>query len=223
MNILQKAYDKNQEFIIALDGPSAAGKGLIGQLLAEEFTLAYFQSSLVYRGLAYICLQNNIDVSLPQLVTETAQNTDIFSRIKDVDLNTEKIGDLTSKISVIPEVREELGRYLKEIIQNNRRVVMEGRDIGTVIAPKADLKLFITAPVNIRAKRRYKQLILQGKECILCDVLTMLKSRDERDRSRSFGPLAQAKDAYVIDTGDLEPKQVIQQVKDIINKSSKCH
>ena len=97
---------------------------------------------------------------------------------------------------------------------------MEGRDIGTIIAPNADLKIFITASVEVRAMRRYKQLRDAGKDCILSDVLDLLKSRDERDMSRSVAPLIPASDAYIIDTTNLTADQVIQRIKDIVSKSS---
>ncbi|RTK92143.1 MAG: (d)CMP kinase [Rickettsiales bacterium] len=217
--ILKKIYDKEQKFVLALDGPSASGKGLIGSMIAKEFDLKYFQSSLVYRGLAYICIQDKLDIRKPEKLIKLIQDIDIFSRIKDVDLSSEEIGSIASKISVISEVREKLGIYLKNIIQVNSRVIMEGRDIGTVIAPSADLKIYITADVNIRANRRYKQLCESGKSCILSDILNQLKIRDERDLNRDIAPLVQASDAYLIDTSYLSPDEVIQKIKTIIDKS----
>lgn len=216
---MKKIYDKEQKFIVALDGPSAAGKGLIGSMIAKEFDLKYFQSSLVYRGLAYICIQDKLDISKPEKLIQLIRDIDIFSRIKDIDLSSEEIGSIASKISVISEVREKLGIYLKNIIQNNSRVIMEGRDIGTVIAPSANLKIYITADVNIRANRRYKQLCESGKTCILSDILNQLKIRDERDLNRDVAPLVQASDAHLIDTSALDPEQVIQKIKTIIDKS----
>lgn len=216
---MKKIYDKEQKFVLALDGPSASGKGLIGSMIAKEFDLKYFQSSLVYRGLAYICIQDKLDIRKPEKLIKLIQDIDIFSRIKDVDLSSEEIGSIASKISVISEVREKLGIYLKNIIQVNSRVIMEGRDIGTVIAPSADLKIYITADVNIRANRRYKQLCESGKSCILSDILNQLKIRDERDLNRDIAPLVQASDAYLIDTSYLSPDEVIQKIKTIIDKS----
>lgn len=216
---MKKIYDKEQKFIVALDGPSASGKGLIGSMIAKEFDLKYFQSSLVYRGLAYICIQDKLDISKPEKLIQLIRDIDIFSRIKDIDLSSEEIGSIASKISVISEVREKLGIYLKNIIQNNSRVIMEGRDIGTVIAPSANLKIYITADVNIRANRRYKQLCESGKTCILSDILNQLKIRDERDLNRDVAPLVQASDAHLIDTSALDPEQVIQKIKTIIDKS----
>lgn len=219
VSLYEKAYNNNQRFLVALDGTSASGKGLIGSMIAETFSLFYFQSSLVYRGLAYICIKEKQDITDSNSVALLAKTKDIFLEIKDVDLNTEEIASIASTISLIPEVREALSIYLKAIIQNNPRVIMEGRDIGTVIAPEADLKLFITADVQVRAKRRYKQLLLEGKKCMLPDVLDFLKKRDERDQNRKFAPLVPAKDAYIIDTTDLAPHEILQKIKDIVSLS----
>lgn len=220
MTLFGKAYNNNLNFVVALDGPSASGKGHIGVVLAKEFSLTYVSSSIVYRGLAYICLQENIDANDDASIIELSKNADIILRTKDIDLNLEIIGDFASKLSILPEVRENLGFYLKELIRTIPRIIMEGRDIGTVVAPNADLKIFITASAEVRAMRRYKQLLMSGKDCILSDVLELLKNRDERDMSRKAAPLVPASDACVIDTTDLVPDQVVQKIKDIISKSS---
>lgn len=218
MNLSEKLYNCDSKITIALDGPSAAGKGLIGSMLAKEFALTYVQSSIVYRGLAYICWQENISPEDTENIIKLSANADIVSRVKDVDLNVEIIGDIASKISVLPEVRDNLGHYLKRLIKDKPRIVMEGRDIGTVVAPNADLKIFINANVEVRAARRYKQLRLEGKDCILGDVLDLLKNRDERDKSRDVAPLKADDEALIIDTSDLDPEQVIQSIKDFVGK-----
>jgi cytidylate kinase len=218
MNIKEKANNRDSRFVIALDGPSASGKGLLGSMLAEKFTLNYVQSSIVYRGLAYICLQKNINLEDVTAIIELSATEDVISRVYGVDLNVERIGDIASKLSIIPEVRKNLGLYLKHLIETTPRIIMEGRDIGTVVAPNADLKIFITADVEVRAKRRFKQLRMEGKDCILSEVLDLLKDRDNRDITRSAAPLKQAEDALVIDTTNLTPIQVIQKIEDFISK-----
>jgi cytidylate kinase len=219
MSLLDKAYNNHLNFIVALDGPSASGKGHIGSLIAEEFSLTYVSSSIMYRGLAYICLQEKVAVNDEARIIELSQNTDIISRTKGVDLNVEIIGEFASKISVLSQVRQNLGFYLKKLIQTTPRIIMEGRDIGTVVAPNADLKIFITASAEVRAIRRYKQLLMAGKDCILSDVLDLLRSRDERDISREVAPLVPATDACIIDTTNLTTDQVVQKIKDIVSKS----
>jgi cytidylate kinase len=218
MKLLEKLYNHNNKITIALDGPSAAGKGLIGQMLAKEFDLVYVESSIVYRGLAYVCMQENILPEDTQNVIKLSSIIDVISRVKGVDLNVESLGDIASKISVLSDVRTNLGNYLQQIIKHTPRIIMEGRDIGTVIAPKADLKIFINANVDIRAERRYKQLLLEGKDCTLSDVLRLLESRDERDKSRSIAPLKAADDAFVIDTSHLTPVKIIQDIKNFVGK-----
>jgi len=218
MKLSEKLYNHNNKVTIALDGPSAAGKGLIGTMLAQEFTLVYVQSSIVYRGLAYVCMQENILPEDVDNVIKISSSVDVISRAKGIDLNVERLGDIASKISVLPEVRANLGTYLQRLIKNTPRIIMEGRDIGTVIAPNADLKIFINANVEIRAERRYKQLLLEGKDCTLGDVLDLLKSRDERDRLRSAAPLKAADDAFIIDASYLTPAQIIQDIKNFVGK-----
>ncbi len=216
MNIATKANDISQEFKVALDGPAASGKGHIARMMAEEFSLEYVQSSIVYRGLSYICLKNNILADESSKIIELAGHTDIVKEIAGIDLNREEIGEFASKISVLPEVRTILSEYLKEKMRGSKRIIMEGRDIGTVIARKADLKLYITADVEVRAERRYKQLISEGKQCMLSEVLDLLKARDERDYSRSVAPLRAASDAFIIDTSKMTPEQIIQEIKNYI-------
>lgn len=216
MQLSEKIYYQDNDFVVALDGPSASGKGLIGSMLAEEFGLQYVQSSIVYRGLAYICLQDNISPDDFDSVIKLSATVDVVAQTYGVDLNLEIIGDFASKISAIVQVRQNVGHALKKLIASTPRIVMEGRDIGTVIAPNADLKIFITANIQVRTTRRFKQLRLEGKECILSNVLDLLKSRDKRDRLRSTGPLKAAADALVIDTSDLTPPDVIEKIKDFI-------
>ncbi|MEM6338922.1 MAG: (d)CMP kinase [Pseudomonadota bacterium] len=218
MSLEEKANNKNLDFKIALDGPSASGKGLIGNMLAEEFGLKYVQSSIVYRGLAYVCMEDAIDADNIEAVIRAAKNEDIISRVKGVDLNVELIGDFASKISTINSVRTSLTKYLSSLMIDTPRIIMEGRDIGTVVAPDADAKIFISADVEVRAMRRYKQLQLEGKDCILGDVLDLLKKRDARDSNRNAAPLKAADDALVIDTSKLEPSEVILKIKEFIYK-----
>lgn len=219
MDLKQKAYNIKDSFIIALDGPSASGKGLIGRMLAKEFDLEYIQSSIVYRGLAYLCIKENINSDDTEKVIKVSEYKDLLKLIQNVDLEQEIIGNYASRISVIPEVRANLNQHLAKLLQNKKRVVMEGRDIGTVVAKGADLKIFITADVEERARRRYEQLHSQGKECILSDVLKSLKERDLRDSSRKTAPLSIASDALVLDTTSSSPEEVISKIKEYIANS----
>lgn len=215
-SLKEKAYNKNSPFVIALDGPSASGKGTISKMLAKEFDLQYIQSSVVYRGLAYLCLANDIDAQDVNETIKLSKNEDLIELTKNIDLNQESIGSYASKISTIPEVRDNLNVHLIKMLQVYPRIIMEGRDITTVVAKDADIKIFITADVNKRAERRYKQLQEQGKKCILSDVLELLEERDLRDSSRLSAPLRRAPDALVVDTSEMSQDQVVLKIKNYI-------
>lgn len=212
-----KAYDTESSFVVALDGPSASGKGLIGRMLAKEFNLEYIQSSIVYRGLALLCINAKINVA--EIETRTSEiialseTPDLLEIIKGADLNQEFIGDYASKISTIPKVRENLNKHLLGFLRNKKRIIMEGRDIGTVLATDADLKIFITASAMQRAKRRYEQLRKEGKECMLKDILKLLEERDLRDSSRTDSPLKMASDALRINTTAMTPERIIAKIR----------
>lgn len=218
-NLKEKAYNQHNRFVIALDGPSASGKGSIGRMVASEFNLEYVQSGIFYRSLAYLCIVNNIDVTEVKKIIELSRSDNLTELTKGVDLNQENIGNYASKISAIPEVRANINKCLILMVKTHPRIIMEGRDIGTVIAKDADLKIFITADVNKRAERRYKQLHEEGKKCKLEEVLELLKERDLRDSMRITDPLLVSSDAFVIDTSNINQKQVIAEIKNYIELS----
>ncbi len=218
-NLKEKAYNQHNRFVIALDGPSASGKGSIGRMLASEFNLEYVQSGIFYRSLAYLCIVNNIDVTEVKKIIELSRSDNLTELTKGVDLNQENIGNYASKISTIPEVRANINKCLILMVKTHPRIIMEGRDIGTVIAKDADLKIFITADVNKRAERRYKQLHEEGKKCKLEEVLELLKERDLRDSMRITDPLLVSSDAFIIDTSHMNQKQVIAEIKNYIELS----
>ncbi|MCC8417442.1 MAG: (d)CMP kinase [Rickettsia endosymbiont of Bryobia graminum] len=209
LTLKSKAFDINNNFTITLDGPAASGKGTIGKRLAEKFKLVYCQSSIVYRSLALSCLNQKIDPTDVKAVTELSQTV---KYLENTGLNTEEISIVASQIAVIPEVRTNLGKYLIKLIEITPRIIMEGRDIGTVIAPFADLKIFITADVNIRAQRRYQELLTEGKACDLAEVLSQLQIRDQRDTERNTAPLSIPNGALEIDTSYLSPEEVIDKI-----------
>ncbi len=215
-NLKEKAYNQHNSFVIALDGPSASGKSSIGRILASEFNLEYVQSGIFYRSLAYLCIVNNIDITEVKKIIELSGRNNLTELTKGADLNQENIGNYASKISTIPEVRANINKYLILMVKIHPRIIMEGRDIGTVIAKDADLKIFITADVNKRAERRYKQLREEGKKCKLEKVLELLKERDLRDSMRITDPLLVSSDAFIINTSHMNQKQVIAEIKNYI-------
>ncbi|AAY61621.1 cytidylate kinase [Rickettsia felis str. Pedreira] len=213
VDLKTKAFDFSQNFTISLDGPAASGKGTIGLILAKKFSLKYFQSSIVYRQLAFDCINQKIDVTDIDAVIALSKELNLDNNF---DLENEDIGNIASQIAVISEVRNNLNKYLINLVKTTLRIIMEGRDIGTVIAPDADLKVFITANPQIRAERRYKQLQAKGKTCILDEILRQIILRDKRDKERKAAPLLPASDALIIDTSELSAIEVVEEITNYI-------
>ncbi|MGI4752205.1 MAG: (d)CMP kinase [Janthinobacterium lividum] len=214
-NLKSKALDFTQNFVIALDGPAASGKGTIGLMLAEKFSLKYVQSSIVYRQLAFNCIKEKIDITDINKVISLSKEIDITDKF---DLEDENIGGVASQIAVIAEVRDNLNKHLVKLINTTPRILMEGRDIGTIVVPNADFKIFITANPEVRAERRYKQLQAKGKACILDEILQQIILRDKRDKEREVAPLLPALDALIVDTSKLSPLSVVEQIMQFILK-----
>ncbi|AFB28772.1 (d)CMP kinase [Rickettsia rickettsii] len=213
VDLKTKAFDISQNFTIALDGPAASGKGTIGLILAKKFSLKYFQSSIVYRQLAFDCISQKINVTDIDAVIALSKELKLDNNF---DLENENIGNIASQIAVISEIRNNLNKYLINLVKTTPRMIMEGRDIGTVVAPDADLKIFITANPQIRAERRYKQLQAKGKTCILDEILQQIILRDKRDKERKAAPLLPASDALIIDTSKLSAMEVVEEVTNYI-------
>ncbi|EAA26511.1 (d)CMP kinase [Rickettsia sibirica] len=213
VDLKTKAFDISQNFTISLDGPAASGKGTIGLILAKKFSLKYFQSSIVYRQLAFDCISQKIDVTDIDAVIALSKE---LKPDNNFDLENENIGNIASQIAVISEIRNNLNKYLINLVKTTPRMIMEGRDIGTVVAPDADLKIFITANPQIRAERRYKQLQAKGKTCILDEILRQIILRDKRDKERKAAPLLPASDALIIDTSKLSAMEVVEEVTNYI-------
>ncbi|QCS24404.1 (d)CMP kinase [Rickettsia parkeri] len=213
VDLKTKAFDISQNFTISLDGPAASGKGTIGLILAKQFSLKYFQSSIVYRQLAFDCISQKIDVTDIDAVIALSKELKLDNNF---DLENENIGNIASQIAVISEIRNNLNKYLINLVKTTPRMIMEGRDIGTVVAPDADLKIFITANPQIRAERRYKQLQAKGKTCILDEILRQIILRDKRDKERKAAPLLPASDALIIDTSKLSAMEVVEEVTNYI-------
>ncbi len=218
-SLKDRALNDSLSFKIALDGPAASGKGTIGRALASKFRAEYFQSSLLYRNLASLCLEAGIDPYDEISVIEVSKDPELISLDSQrYAKRNEEIGDYASKIAIVKDVRINLSSYQKEFIKKFPRIITEGRDIGTVIAPNSDLKLFITATPEVRAERRYKQLRAEGKDCILREVFDNLVARDRRDESRWEGPLKPASDALIIDSSELSKEEVLKIIENFVLK-----
>ena len=194
--------------IIAVDGPTASGKGTIAKALAGHFHLPYLDTGLLYRavGRQVQLSGGNVDI-----IADALSACDFAdSLLDDPILRSEQTGGLASRVSVHPQVRAALNKHQVDFANQPGGALLDGRDIGTVIAPHADAKLFITAPAEVRARRRHAEMIARGDSAIFADILADTKARDERDSNRADAPLKPAEDAVLLDTGDLTIGDAVQ-------------
>lgn len=193
--------------VIAIDGPAAAGKGTLARRLAAHLNLAYLDTGLLYRAVGVAVLRAGGDPEDPQAAEAAARVLDP-ALFQDPELRLDHAGQAASKVAAIPGVRAALldfqRRFAAQPPAGTAGVVLDGRDIGTVVCPDAPIKLFVTASVEKRAERRLKELRERGVATIQEAVLQDMKDRDARDSQRSVAPLAAAPDAYLLDTTDLD-------------------
>lgn len=182
-------------FTIAIDGPAAAGKGTISKSVAAHFGFAHLDTGLLYRAVGAKVLLG----MEPQIAAETLTADDL----KSEDLRSPDVAQSASRVAVVPEVRAALLDFQRSFARRAGGAVLDGRDIGTVICPAAEAKLFVTASAEVRAERRFKELAAKGGADSLEQVLADVRERDARDRERSTAPLKPAQDAVVIDTTDM--------------------
>jgi CMP/dCMP kinase len=188
--------------IIAVDGPAAAGKGTIARALAQHFGYHFLDTGTLYRRVGFALLETSDDPRNVKAAVAIAQNLNSHP-YSDLELRTEAAGAAASIVAVIPEVRAALLSY--------QRNLLDGRDIGTVVCPGADVKLFITASPEVRARRRLAELQAYGADVTFETVLHEIRQRDERDRTRVVAPLVPATDAVVIDTSEMTADEAIAE------------
>ncbi|RJF85586.1 (d)CMP kinase [Sphingomonas cavernae] len=195
--------------IIAVDGPAASGKGTVARALARHYKLPHLDTGLLYRAVAWGVLQEGHD---PESETDAlAACTFEDSLLDEPALKGEEIGRVASIVSAHPLVRATLIKRQRNFAQQPGGAVLDGRDIGTVIAPEADAKLFITATPQTRARRRHAEMQKAGSTMSYDRVLTDIRARDRRDMMREAAPLAQAADAYLLDTSYLSIDAAVQR------------
>ncbi len=187
--------------IIAVDGPTASGKGTLSKMLAQHFDLPHLDTGLLYRAVGRQVILNGGDPDNPDDALAAVQFPDEL--LDDPVLRNEATGSLASRASVHPAVRKALFDRQRAFAQQDGGAVLDGRDIGTVIAPDADVKLFITASVAARAQRRFREMQERGVSITLEEIVADLERRDARDTGRKDAPLLAADDAFVIDTSDM--------------------
>ena len=188
--------------VIAVDGPAASGKGTIARALANHFSLPHMDTGLLYRAVALKLWRWGGD---PNVEFEALRACDDLGfDHDDEELRSEPVSRIASRISSFPSVREALFERQKDFAAQAGGAVLDGRDIGTVIAPDANAKLFVTASAEVRAQRRVRELLTRGMPGHYDDVLLDIQARDERDANRDIAPLRQAEDADLLDTSDLD-------------------
>lgn len=193
--------------VIAVDGPAASGKGTIARALARHFALPHMDTGLLYRAVALKLWRWGGD---PGNQFEALRACDDLGLDPDdPELRSQPVSEIASRISVYPEVRAALLERQQDFAGQEGGAVLDGRDIGTVIAPGADVKLFVTASPEVRARRRLKELEARGMPAHFEEVLADIRARDERDATREVAPLKPASDAVLLDTSDLDVAQAI--------------
>jgi CMP/dCMP kinase len=202
--------------VIAVDGPAASGKGTIARALARELGLPHMDTGLLYRAVALNLWRWGGDPSSEfealRAAGELGFNPD------DPELRSEPVSRIASSISAYPSVRTALRERQEEFAGQPGGAVLDGRDIGTVIAPDADVKLYVTASPEVRAQRRVRELLQRGMTAHYDDVLADIRARDERDSNREVAPLKQAPDALLLDTSELDPEQAIAEALRLVRE-----
>ena len=202
--------------VIAVDGPAASGKGTIARALAKRFGLPHMDTGLLYRAVALNLWRWGGD---PANEFEAARACNDFGADPDdPELRSEPVSEIASRISAYPAVRAALLKRQQDFARQPGGAVLDGRDIGTVIAPDADVKLFVTASPEVRAERRLKELQGRGMKAHFDDVLADIHARDERDSTRDVAPLKPAPDAILLDTSDLDVGEAIAAAVSLVEE-----
>ena len=217
-------------YSVAIDGPAGAGKSTIAKLLAKKMGYIYVDTGAMYRAMAVYFVQNNVNPDdereINAAVTGVNITIEYMDGVQQVILNgdnvtgmlrTEEIGSMSSKTSKYAAVRRKLVELQRELAKKTD-VIMDGRDIGTTVLPDAFCKIYLTASVDARAKRRYDELAQKGEKCDYDIIKKDIEQRDYQDMHREISPLKQADDAVLVDTSDMNIEQVVECIENIINE-----
>ncbi len=216
---------------IAIDGPAGAGKSTIARRLAKELGYIYVDTGAMYRAMAYFFIQKGIDVNNQEEIRKACETVEISIEYQNGEqcvilngenvnsmIRREEVGNMASITSAYPVVRTKLVELQRELAKK-ANVIMDGRDIGTVVLPNANAKIFLTASSKVRAKRRYDELLEKGVTCDISEIEQDIIDRDYRDMNRETSPLCQAHDAVLLDSSNLDIDGVIEKMKDIIKEA----
>ena len=214
-------------FNIAIDGPAGAGKSTIAKTLAKELGYVYVDTGAMYRAMAYFFLQQGVRKDDEAAITAAVPGVDVTIRYENGaqqvilngekvtgNLRTEQVGNMASSTSVYPAVRTKLVA-LQQKLAKTTDVIMDGRDIGTCVLPDAQVKIYLTASVQTRAERRYKELVEKGESADLSKIAADIEERDYRDMHREMSPLRQAEDAVLVDSSDMSIDEVVSAIRKI--------
>lgn len=216
---------------IAIDGPAGAGKSTIAKKVAAELGFIYVDTGAMYRAMALYMIKNGIRADEPEKISATCDSADITIRHENGEqvvllngenvnglIRTEEVGNMASASSVNGDVRRKLVE-LQQKLANEADVVMDGRDIGTVVLPNADVKVYLTASSRVRAERRFKELTAKGETCDIDVIEKDIIERDYRDMHREISPLKQADDATLVDSSDMTIDEVAKTIVDLYKNS----
>lgn len=215
---------------IAIDGPAGAGKSSIAKLVAKKLSFVYVDTGAMFRTVAYYFLSQGKDPSDDEMVTEECENISISIEYKDgaqhifldgtdvsTEIRREEVGKNASVVAKNQAVRNRLLALQRQMAEK-QDVIMDGRDIGTVVLPDAQVKIYLTASAAVRAERRYKELIEKGETCDLKKIEEDIIARDEQDMNREIAPLKQAEDAVLVDSSYMTIEEVVDKIIEIVEK-----
>lgn len=201
--------------IIAIDGPAASGKGTLGKRLAHHYGFRHLDTGVIYRAVAQALLEAGADLTDEDRAVAAAMELDP-EKFGNPVLKTQRVGDAASVVSAIPSVREALINFQRQFAADPPGAVLDGRDIGTVICPHAEVKIFVVADPQVRARRRTLEALARGEAADESAVLADILKRDERDQNRATAPLKAAADAYLLDNSHLDIESGVRAAIDIV-------
>lgn len=233
-NFFSGKEDTIMSMNIAIDGPAGAGKSTIARRLAKKLSFVYVDTGAMYRAMAYYFLSHDIQAgdeagiaaacpSVNVTITYECGEQQVILNGKNVNgvIRTEEVGNMASATSVHPAVREKLVELQRQLAARTD-VIMDGRDIGTCVLPDAQVKIYLTASSQTRAKRRYEELLAKGIDCDLGEIERDIVDRDYRDMHREVSPLAQAKDAVLVDSSEMDIDEVVETIYNIYTKADQA-
>jgi cytidylate kinase len=204
--------------IIAIDGPAAAGKGTLAERLAAHYRLPYLDTGLLYRAVGREMTERGLDPDDPVAAGKIAMALDP-ARLADPTLRGREAGELASRVGVHAPVRSAFLQFQRDFGRRPGGAVLDGRDIGTAVIPGADVKIYVTASPEVRARRRTNELVAKGRTIAFQTILAEIQERDDRDAGRTVAPLAKAADAHLLDTTDMDIETAFRAAVDIVERA----